>query len=323
MMNYETFKKEVEKRFINYLSDEMKKMKVEFRQVDKVNRTLDGITVICENTKGKMSPTVYINDMYELYQKCESFEETLFITVLHMSQVVQANIDMNLDISTAKENIIFRVVNTEQNKKLLGNIPNRPFLDLSIIYYWVVQIEEDGFKSTVISNSLAQCLEVTEEELFMLAVENTRRIFPMQVNEMGDMICKFLDPEFADFPIWKLGNKMWVITNTKWINGAGYILYEDELYALAEKLESDLYILPASIHEMIAIPAMEDPYKLAATVAYINIIDLPLEERLSNQVYHYDRKLRKLSLATDTPNKSLLGDKKIKEEMFYENSSNC
>ena len=32
-----------------------------------------------------------------------------------------------------------------------------------------------------------------------------------------------------------------------------------------------------------------------------------LDERLSNQVYHYDKDLRKLTLATDTPNKRLDG----------------
>jgi len=32
------------------------------------------------------------------------------------------------------------------------------------------------------------------------------------------------------------------------------------------------------------------------------------EERLSNQVYHYDKDLRKLTLATDTPNERLDGD---------------
>ena len=32
-----------------------------------------------------------------------------------------------------------------------------------------------------------------------------------------------------------------------------------------------------------------------------------LEERLSNQVYHYDNNLRKLTMATDTPNKRIDG----------------
>ena len=308
MMNYEAFKKEVEERFISYLPDEMKNMKVEFCQVNKVNRTLDGIRVFCKNTTWKIAPTIYINEMYDLYQKNESFEEALFIAVLNMSQVVQeiqTNTNINLDMSTAKDNIIFRVINTKQNSRLLENVPNRPFLDLSVIYCWIVRMGEDGFQSTVVNNRLAQSLELTEEDMFKLAVENTRRILPPMVKELGDMIRKFLSPEFTDIPIWNSGNDIWAITNARWIEGAGCILYEDELYALAESLESDLYILPSSIHEMLAIPAEGDADKLSEIVAFVNMKDLALEERLSNQVYRYDRKLRKLSLATDTSNKNL------------------
>ncbi|MBQ8243198.1 MAG: hypothetical protein IJZ40_07015, partial [Bacteroidaceae bacterium] len=48
-------------------------------------------------------------------------------------------------------------------------------------------------------------------------------------------------------------------------------------------------------------------YELAEMVSEINMDQVALEERLSNQVYHYDKDLRKLSLATDTPNKRLDG----------------
>ena len=37
-------------------------------------------------------------------------------------------------------------------------------------------------------------------------------------------------------------------------------------------------------------------------VAKINVSEVPLEDRLSNQVYHYDRNLRILTIATNTPN---------------------
>ena len=42
-------------------------------------------------------------------------------------------------------------------------------------------------------------------------------------------------------------------------------------------------------------------------VAEINMGQVALDERLSNQVYHYDKDLRKVTLATDTPNKRLDG----------------
>ena len=60
------------------------------------------------------------------------------------------------------------------------------------------------------------------------------------------------------------------------------------------------------MHEVIAVSSsMGDPNELAQMVAEINMDQVSLDERLSNQVYHYDKDLRKLSLATDTPNKRL------------------
>ena len=46
---------------------------------------------------------------------------------------------------------------------------------------------------------------------------------------------------------------------------------------------------------------------LAQMVVEVNMHEGSLDERLSNQVYHYDKDLRKLTLATDTPNKRLDG----------------
>ena len=39
---------------------------------------------------------------------------------------------------------------------------------------------------------------------------------------------------------------MYVISNNQGINGAVSMLYENELHTLAEKLETDLYLLPSS-----------------------------------------------------------------------------
>ena len=39
----------------------------------------------------------------------------------------------------------------------------------------------------------------------------------------------------------------------------------------------------------------------------VNTEQVALDERLSNEVYHYDKDLRKVTLATDTPNKRLDG----------------
>ncbi len=101
---------------------------------------------------------------------------------------------------------------------------------------------------------------------------------------------------------------MWIITNEQGIEGAVSMLYEDKVHKLAERLGSDLYILPSSVHEVIAVSVkMGEPEELAQTVAEVNMDQVKLEDRLSNQVYHYDKDLRKFTLATDTPNKRLDG----------------
>jgi hypothetical protein len=116
--------------------------------------------------------------------------------------------------------------------------------------------------------------------------------------EIAEMMIGEMPPE----------QQMYVISNEKGINGAISMLYEDKLHTLAAELESDLYIMPSSIHEVIAVSAnMGDPNELASMVAEVNMDQVSLQERLSNQVYHYDKDLRKLTLATDTPNKRLDG----------------
>ena len=73
---------------------------------------------------------------------------------------------------------------------------------------------------------------------------------------------------------------------------------------MAEKIGSDLYILPSSIHEVIAVSTdFGSPDELAEMVYEINMDQVDINDRLSNQVYCYDKDLR--TLATDTINKSL------------------
>ena len=59
------------------------------------------------------------------------------------------------------------------------------------------------------------------------------------------------------------------------------------------------------------------PEELAEMVHTINMATVNLEDRLSNQVYHYDRNARTLKLATDTPNKRLDGEV-AEQQLVYE-----
>ena len=315
MMDYEIFKEVVKEGFLSYMPKSYQDMEVRVVPVDKVNRKLDGLSLLAKNEKTTISPTLYINDMYEKYLMTGDLQSTLREAAEAMDEVFREATIPPLDISTAKDNIIFQLVNTMQNEDMLKNLPHRDFQDLSIIYRWVVGVEQQGLSSVVINNHVAESLGMGEEQLFRAAAENTRRILPPVVQSMNEVIRDLfmadgMPQELADLMVGEQEPErtMWVISNENKIDGAVSMLYEDKLHSLAERVGTDLYILPSSVHEVIAVSVeMGEPEELAQMVAEINMDQVDLSERLSNQVYHYDKDLRKITLATDTPNKRLDG----------------
>ena len=315
MMDYEIFREVVKESFLSYMPESYQDMEVRVAPVDKVNRKLDGLSLLAKNEKSVISPTLYIDDMYVKYLKTEDLQATLRDAAEAMDEAFREAAIPPLDISTAKDNIIFQLVNTMQNEDMLKNLPHREFQDLSIIYRWVVDVEQRGLSSVVINNHVAESLGMGEDQLFKAAAENTRRILPPVVQSMNEVmrdmfVADGMPKELADLMIGEQEPEMtmWVISNERKIEGAASMLYEDKLHSLAEKVGTDLYILPSSIHEVIAVSVeMGEPEELAQMVSEINMDQVDLSERLSNQVYHYDKDLRKITLATDTPNKRLDG----------------
>ena len=95
-----------------------------------------------------------------------------------------------------------------------------------------------------------------------------------------------------------------MIISTKEVEQIKQIVAEVEEELKAAGVE---YLIPEQ-GIMIETPAsvmMSD--ELAQMVAEINMGHVELADRLSNQVYHYEKDLRKLTMATDTPNKRLDG----------------
>lgn len=326
-MNYEMFKGVVVEKLKDYLPLEYQDKELKVIEVEKVNRTVEGITFLKEITDVSIGPTIYINDMYENYRYTDDLDATLknaarlFVRSVERDNEVASMVDFN----NCQDKIVFQLINTEQNKEMLAGIPHRDFNDLSIIYRVMIKISDEGTYSAQIHNDMAKSLGLSEEELFKLASINTPKLFPVSIKTMNEVMMEIFAkdgmPEdmirivIEDTPEEKM---MYVIGNERNIYGASSMLYTDSIQELAEKMGSDLYILPSSINEVLAVSADSyDPYELADMVVEVNMNQVELAERLSNQVYHYDKDLRKVSLATDTPNKrldSVVAEKKL----FYD-----
>jgi hypothetical protein len=323
MSNYEDFKKEIikslEKRFPDCVIEEIKK--------EKINTTLEGLCIKKKGVQNSITPIVYVDYMYEAYMngaQVEDIVEGVYNSVNNEVVIKSIKKDFfneeNL-LNNIRNNAILCLVNREQNKKRLSDWVNRDFLDLSIIYRLVIKMDNGGMQNTIITQRMIEHCGITEKELFECAVNNTKRLLPSNISTMKEVLCKtlFEGEDFPDeieedfmgiMPYISEGYDMYVITNKANIYGATAMLFEEVFFELAEKLDSNLYILPSSVHDVIAISdtseACNGADSLAQIVYEINNEHVSVNERLSNQVYYYDRDLREVSLATDTPNKAIV-----------------
>ena len=318
-MEYKLFKKVVTERFLEFLPEEYKDAEIIIRPIEKVNETLDGLSVIPSQKGTAISPALYINGMYEYYLETKDLNDTLAKSAESFMKAVEGtdNIDIKLsslmDANAVKDKIVFQLINTAQNKQMIENMPHRSFCDLTLIYRIVVKLDEDGLASIPIRKDLEKELGISEEQMFRLAKKNTRRLMPPVIKPMSEVVKEMLmlngmPEEVANVMVAELpSQQMYVVNNNKKINVATNIVYETVLHELAEQLETDLYIILSSIHEFIVAGTdMGDPDLLAQMVAVFNM-DVDLKDRLSNQVYFYDRMLRKVTNITDTPNKRVDG----------------
>lgn len=200
-----------------------------------------------------------------------------------------------------KENIIFSLINTEYYDFMLRDIPHREFEDLSIVYY---EFEPTESMYHLISNDYMERANLCEEELYDLALENTRRIMPPVVIKMSDLMSE-LEEELVVKQREEVTEDVmaYVIRNEQGKRGAVSILYSDVMEDVAEKLGGDFYLIPSSMHEFIAIPkplnvSLDD---LQEHVHYTNLMKVNSTDRLSNQVYEYDTATGQVKQATFSP----------------------
>ena len=83
---------------------------------------------------------------------------------------------------------------------------------------------------------------------------------------------------------------VYVCTNESKHHGASALMYPNFMDEVADKLGGDFYIIPSSIHETLLFPAkdVENYHDLEAMVREVNETQVAPEERLSDNVYHYD-----------------------------------
>lgn len=188
-----------------------------------------------------------------------------------------------------KKSLFVKLVNTERNESLVEKCISKEFLDLSAIVRVVLKMDKEGMASMALTKEDAEILGMTEEEIYAVALENTLRLFPPKLMNLG----RYVEMNIGEKLL--LGEDevtTYILTNQKEVDGAIYFMSPEVVGAIAEMLEDDLYILPCSVNEVLLVRAseLEDGVdELKEMVRDANEIVVAEEEILSYSVYHYDK----------------------------------
>lgn len=266
---------------------------------------LDGLAVVRKNES--ITPTVYLNDYYEKY--LEGFDLLGLakeIALISRERPFAANFAASkyYDFDYVRDKILYRLINTQRNSLILGKIPHRDFIDLSVVYYCCVSSGNGGEVAAVpIQNAHMKHWGVDENELYRLASDNIKRIFPTVIKKMSDFLDELfyggtngsdgfaagLDEEDSAEETDSMDSRMYVVSNGKRIFGAAGMLDPEALRDFAKK-NGAFYIIPSSVHEILFVPEYIgiDKEKLIEIVRDVNETQISFEEFLSDSLYRYE-----------------------------------
>ena len=198
--------------------------------------------------------------------------------------------------SEVRDRIRYRVINYEMNKEFLQDIPFRRVLDLAVVLYYTVDLRLSETATIFVRCDTVRRWGVSEEDLFSLAESATPVADPPCVCPLTKLLVELgLEEEIWDEP----GDvPLWIITNDRRTFGSACMFYPKVLAETAAFIGADLFILPSSIHEVLAMPnnGTLSREELELMVRQINVTQVKRTEVLSDHVYSYRRGERALTL---------------------------
>lgn len=243
---------------------------------------VDGIVDRVED--GFMTVEDAAKEVFEMYQNIETPE-------------IEMNVEKWIDRKFILDHVEYQLVNAERNAEKLKDIPGKKIADLVAIYRVVVSAGEDGMMSYVLTKVILDRSGISFEELDEAAKKNTEKS-GFSVRTMSEVMCELMGVNVGQEIEEPDGPQMYILTNARKLHGANIMLYKEYLEIAAEKMNGDFYIIPSSIHELIAVPvSAQGLEELREMVKKANDNQLTPEEILGYEVYRYNRETGEVEVA--------------------------
>lgn len=191
--------------------------------------------------------------------------------------------EMLHDYEMVKDRLTLRLI----NKNADAYTPHGQFLDLDVIAALRFPSESGGDVSFVkVNYQLLNVWWKSFREVYAMAKANLE-LEETVVCSIEEHMRKFTDiPCFEEGPI-----PLYILTNESGIHGATHVMKESVLKEMAEKCDSDIFVIPSSVHEVLLIPVEDgaDGDEMTAIIKDINGSILDPKDILSDHVYVYTK----------------------------------
>ena len=230
------------KEFIRFLSEGLRRlgMRVTETQFRKLGTSYTGLSL-----QEEISAVYNVDKAYEEFQEGRPIVHICMeaAAVLRMSIDKRlGNLDFINTFGEAKSRLFIRLSNRDHNADYLKSVPHVNVMDLSITFHLLVD-DSTSLQQAAVTNVLMTSWNVDLETLCREATISSERLFPMELMKMSHVF---------GFQLSAPSEPM-VLTNSSHTNGASALFYRDTFDKLNELFKEGCYLVPSSIHELIAI----------------------------------------------------------------------
>lgn len=302
-MKFNEYVEAVKANILDYLPQEYQDAEIHINKVNK-NNGLE-LTAISLRGKDNISPNIYLEPYFEKYQDGMTLEDSLkSISSVYQREMKRMPVFPieEFTYNNIKDKLYVTMVNAEKNEKMLAEMPHKNYEDLAAVYRIQVTVSPGNKGSIAVNNNHLRMFGVDIETLHEQAMANMKQILPYSFQNMKEIIAEMMGELPEEFMMLEAEDSpMWVLSNTEKIQGAAYMIDDAVLKNISEKLNSNLIILPSSIHEAIILREDEnmDFDYIKDMVADINATQVEPDEVLSDSIYRYDAKEQTLSKVED------------------------
>lgn len=301
-MEYNDFKNLVVSHILNYLPDKYENAAIDISSVKKNN----GITkdaLLIKLPEESITPTIYLDSLYhDMISKGSSIDDVLqnIAEIRLNTKSPDITVKDITDMDNAKNKISMRLINYDQNQAFLKTAPFIRLGNLAAIFTEEVMKDNDCVGTVKIDNNLMKQLNTNIEELHKIALDNfnsSKVVYKSITSMMSDII---EDDELINLED-DVNLPLFVLSTMPNRYGASVMAYPNVLSDIGKKMNSDLYVLPSSVHEVLIVSKKEFPEydALEQMVKEVNSTEVYPDDILSDTVYEFNNETQQLYLASD------------------------